>query len=156
MSKVLRVLQDRKEVSGILALDEPGVLKADSDFLKFLGVEETSNSSVVEAKASALLKPWGKKFKARWVVRLPKDVSETVSNDLKAAGWKLVTVIQSFGDLMEVDGIAEFTEGFKNRMADEKVKLEQLIALLKAAGRVVDAMPDAVTKDQVIFSVLGK
>lgn len=161
LRNLLEVLKSRTELTGIIGLANESMGNEDAKFLSFLGLsgDEVTTDEVVTFKAQmkALdLKKWTFKMKKNWTIHLPTAADSDAIAKLTSLKWKLVRPIKTLGDLMEVDGMLDVDDATAERLENEGVDLEKFVALLKDAGRTVEKMPKAVSRERMVFEVLGK
>jgi len=160
LAKLLSVAASRPELGGIIGMTPDPLPEFDNTFLSFLGVDATKGTvgegEVFQHQVTALLmKKWTQTLKKRWTLHLPAYATPEQFADLAEAKWQQVRPIKTLGDLMDVNGIMDIDEATTERLKVEGVELKQFVALLKQAGREVTEMPRVLSKDQMVFEVLG-
>lgn len=161
LSKLFNVLKSRPELSGVIGLTREPDPVTDYEFLGFLGVEpdvaDTDEQVVLNSRMKVLLQGnWNKKFKKRWILRVPAFAATLQKDALSAAGWRQVWMVSTLAELMKVNGLIDVAPNFEEELKKQGIELEAFIGILKDAGRTVDPMPRVVSKDRMIFEVLGK
>ena len=98
---------------------------------------------------------WTNKFKSDWTLHLPNGASVDYANVLRSHGWKVVTVVNCFKAALSVDGYVIMDSNFADQLQRENMNFGEIETLVKAAGREVQELPTAVTKERRLFDVLG-
>ncbi len=161
LARLLMMLMKRPKLNGILGLTKDKVLEQDNRFLGFLGLEEGTatpdETATLESQIKTMLmKKWTAKVKKAWALHLPFHATGEHTKCLSDAKWTIVRSVKKLGELMEVDGMMDIDPVFEEQLKEQGVELKQLVTLLKDAGRKVERLPRIVSKERMIFEVLGK
>lgn len=158
LGTLMKAMRSRKDLSGILDFTEGAVFPEDKEFLSYLGDTPSEDNTDMELskKLEVLTQDrWSTSFKSRWVVNVPDTVSSDAIALIKASGWKTVTTATTLGELLNTDGILVASKELAKRLDKEGTALEEVITLLKEAGRQVQFMPKVVSKEAYAFTLLG-
>lgn len=130
---------------------------ADTEFLGYFGVEtrKLSQITIIMIEKVLDMKIWTTKMKKRWTLHLPSGTEAVVIEEIRAAGWKTVTVVNSFKRALSVDGYVEMEECFIDQLERENMTFGEIEKIVVAAGREVKELPKRVSKERLLFDVLG-
>ena len=131
--------------------------KVDSEFMGFFGISgQTYDDGTYGVIEKTLIKStWAKKFKRSWTLHLPGGTDGVLIEVLRAHGWKVVTVVDSFKAALSVDGYVVMDEKFQERLVEEGLTFSVIEELLIKTGAEVKELPARVTKERQLFDVLG-
>jgi len=146
--------------SGILDFgateDIPG---DDREFLSFFltqGRLYSHGNKVMRIIEKTLIKPvWTKKMKKAWALNLPIGTDPTLIEILRGRGWRVVTLVDSFKSALSSDGYVTISDSFFGILEKENMDFYDIAKLLHEAGREMKQLPKTITKDRLMFDVLG-
>ena len=159
---LLKKMAQFPELSGVLGFARPNAKLSPDDlvYLSFLkgkvGKDETVPADALQALNKALLCVLPKKVKKRWIVHLPLGTPDPMVDQVVGAEWAIVRPVRTLKDLLAANGYVQFADDFRARMNTEKVKVEEVVALLEQAGRVVKTLGAVVNGEDFVSEVLGK
>lgn len=147
-----------KGSTGILGFGHTNVIpEEDSQFLGFFGVDprthEDGTYAVIEKVLS--MAKWNATFKKGWTLHLPVYTPDALLKVLRKAGWKLVTTVNSFKAALSADGYIVMEDAFLQQLTREKMNFSEIEELIVKGGGEVKELPSRMTKNRLLFDVLG-
>lgn len=160
MAKLIDVLKSRPGLSGVLGLVSEPAPTEDNEFLDCLCLSQkdlvSDDAAMLASHMKALaLKKCTLELKNRWALHLPPCCTALQDEELALHKWQRVRRVTNMGELLKVDGLLDIDDNTKNMLAEQGVDLQEMVAILKAAGRKVEPMPRTVSKARMIFDALG-
>ena len=153
---LLSVLEYTAAVGGakrmILDLSRVTDMAAEENPLHMLAGPETPQFEASDPVLQAMIGNAYPELEKQAVVVLPERLSNTAMPGLlRTAGWSLAGPVKTVGELMSAK-YATLTPEFFTSVGGEKVANE-LLEILKAAGRPVAALPEAKYKSRLVYEV---
>jgi hypothetical protein len=137
-----------------LTLAGENKLDADKTLWNLVGVESSSISETeIHNRMAVLLKVKLGALKKKAIIVPSSYSTPDEVKALRAAGWKVVSRVETIEDLLESDGIVEIDEGFAKQIGGEQVAAK-LFDMMEKAGTPVRVKPKAVSQNRLVFDVL--
>lgn len=129
----------------------------DSEFLGFFGVDPQTHAVGVYALIEKILrmKMWTKTFKKSWALHFPASVPAAYVKNLRILGWSVVTNVTNFKTALSIDGYVVMSDEFRDQLHRENMTFSDIASLVVDAGRKVIELPARMTKNRLMFDVLG-
>lgn len=155
LSKTLDALKGGR---GIISFgNNTQMAESDATFLGYFGVDASGTPDgdfmVIEKVLS--MGKWSAAFKKNWAIHLPNDASVHFANVLRDKGWNVVSRVNSFKAALSTNGYVVLEQAFLDQLEREQMDFSEIETLITKAGGEVKALPETVTRTQLIFDALG-
>jgi len=160
---LLKKLADAPLLTGVLGFEQRSRALSEED-QKFLSLLALSNTvapvQADSAKVTMLLKALisssvPKKLKSRWQIHLPMTASDMQLETLTDAEWGVVRPVKTLKDLLLANGPVVFDAEFRTRMQGEQTSLEEILTVLRKAGRSISELGGLLDEKDFVDEVLG-
>jgi len=163
LKALFKALAANQGLSGVVGFERPAVIETPEDkaFLSLLAAATPEHGDASADQIAALVKVLAstqvpKKLRKLWQVHFPMTATEEQIELATDNGWSVVRPVRTLADLLAANGPVVFGPDFRERMKVERVKLDDIFALLSKAGRHVSEFGAVVEEKELVNEVLGK
>jgi phosphohistidine swiveling domain-containing protein len=157
LAKALKALK-KSGASGVITFDPSIEDTHDHDFLQYF--DSYSLRDPIEVMDALLQKvcaqsQWTKKFKSQWALQLPSSAHPDTINSLREHGWNLILCMRDWSEVLHINGQITLDPCFSTELRASGVEFSQIAEMVSQTGREVSVLPVAVSRERLLFDVLG-